>query len=203
MKLLLGAALAGTLLAAGGNSVIYTKSFPGSTPAYVQIALEGDGAGIYKEDPNDENPVRFQLTPAEWNQMLELAQKLDHFARPLESRVKVANMGMKTFHYDGAEGTHEVKFNYSEDPDARALNEIFDSIMDSERALIALETAARFDKLGAQDAILRLEVLRDQKRMMAPQQFLPMLDRVAKNESFLHIARERAAALAEDIRKSQ
>ena len=63
-----------------------------------------------------------------------------------------------------------------------------------------LETAVRFDKLGVQDAILRIEVMRDQKRLVSPQQFLPMLDRVAKNESYLDIARKRAAALADSIR---
>jgi hypothetical protein len=35
---------------------------------------------------------------------------------------------------------------------------------------------------------------------VAPLQFLPLLDRVANNEAFLHMARERAAALAEKIR---
>jgi hypothetical protein len=35
---------------------------------------------------------------------------------------------------------------------------------------------------------------------MAADQFLPMLDRVVRNESFLHIARDRAAGLAEGIR---
>ena len=194
--------LAGGLFAEGtGATLTYTKAFPGSTPAYVEITLGEDGAGVYKEAPDDENPVHFQLSEGERGQFLTLAQKLDHFSRPLESGLKVANMGMKTFRYEGAGGPHEVKFNYSEDMDARALNDLFESLVESERALIGLETAARFDKLGAQDAVLRIEVLRDQKRMMAAQQFLPMLDRVAKNDSFLHMARERAAALAEDIRR--
>jgi hypothetical protein len=57
----------------------------------------------------------------------------------------------------------------------------------------------RFDKLGAQQAILRIEILRDQKRLVAATQFLPLLDRVVKNESFLHIARDRAAELSEGI----
>jgi hypothetical protein len=186
----------------GGPVLTYIKTFPGSTPPYVEIDLMKDGAGTYQEAPQDEDPLHFQLSGAEWTQIQNLAGKLDHFSRPLESGLKVANMGMKTFRYTGPGGPHEVKFNYSEDADARALNEIFDSIMDSERARIDLETAVRFDKLGAQNAILRLEVLRDQKRLMSPQQFLPMLDRVAKNESFLHIARERAATLAENIRKT-
>jgi hypothetical protein len=199
--LVLMCVLAGALFA--GSSLTYTKTFPGSTPAYIQIALSEDGAGVYKEAPDDDNPIRFQLAEAERNQILGLAQKLDHFSRPLESHLKVANMGMKTFHYEDADGAHEEKFNYSEDPDAKALNDLFESIVESERALIGLETAVKFDKLGAQDAILRVEVLRDQKRLMAAQQFLPMLDRVVKNESFLHMARDRAAALADDIRRAK
>jgi hypothetical protein len=108
---------------------------------------------------------------------------------------------MKTFRYekDGAD-TREVKFNYTEDVDARLLADWFERIADTERSLIQLETAVRFDKLGAQDAILKIEIISDQKRLVAPEQFLPMLDRVAKNESFLHISRERAAALADSIR---
>jgi hypothetical protein len=192
--------LTGILLAADTASLSYTKSFPGSAPPWEQIIISQDGSGIYKETPNDENPVQFHLADAEKAQIQDLARKLDYFARPLESGLKVANMGMKTFRYDGADGIHEVKFNYSEDASARALNEIFEALADSERALIALETAVRFDKLGAQAAILQIEVLRDQKRLMAAQQFLPMLDRVAKNESFLHMARDRAATLADGIR---
>ncbi len=48
-----------------------------------------------------------------------------------------------------------------------------------------------------------MEILRDQKRLVAPEQFLPLLDRVVKNESFLHMARDRAADLADWIRAQQ
>jgi hypothetical protein len=178
----------------------WSKSFPGSNPPWVEITIEKTGAGQYKEDPKDEDPLKFQLTGAESSQMFDLADKLDRFSRPLESGLKVANMGMKTFRYEADGHSGEVKFNYSEDVDARALADFFERIAETERSLIELETAVRFDKLGVQQAILRIEILRDQKRLVAPDQFLPMLDRVVKNESFLHIARDRAAALAEWIR---
>ena len=132
--------------------------------------------------------------------MFGLADKLDHFSHPLESHLKVANMGMKTLRYESGGQSGEAKFNYTEDLDAKALTDWFEKIADSERGLITLETAVRFDKLGVQDAILRIEVIRDQKRLVSPQQFLPMLDRVAKNESYLDIARKRAAALSDSIR---
>jgi hypothetical protein len=178
----------------------YSKSFPGSTPPWVEITIEKTGAGQYKEDPKDEDPLKFQLTGAESGQMFGLADKLDHFSRPLESGLKVANMGMKTFRYEADGHSGEVKFNYSEDIDARALSDFFERIAETERSLIDLERTVRFDKLGVQQSILRIEILRDQKRLIAPDQFLPMLDRVVKNESYLHIARDRAAGLAEWIR---
>jgi hypothetical protein len=182
----------------------FSKSFPGSLPPWEEITVDRSGAGQYKEDPKDEDPLKFQMTDAQAGAMFGLADKLDHFSHPLESKLKVAKMGLKTFRYqaDGSDETNttEVKFNYSEDPDAKALADWFEWIAASERSLIKLETAVKFDKLGAQEAILQVEVLRDQKQLIAPEQFLPMLDRVAKNESFLHMARERAAALAESIR---
>lgn len=192
------AAAASVLLAAAqGPRLIYSKSFPGSNPPWFEITIEENGAGLYKEDPKDEDPLKFQLTGAESSQIFGLAGKLDHFSRRLESGLKVANMGMKTFRYEADGQTVEAKFNYSEDPDARALNDWFERISDTERSLIELETAVRFDKLGVQQALNRIETLRDQKRIVAPDQFLPLFDRIVKNESFLHIARDRAAGLAE------
>jgi hypothetical protein len=192
--------LLGALPLLGAPRLTYSKSFPGSTPAWVEITIERTGAGLYKEDPKDEDPLKFQLSDADITQIFGLVDKLDHFSHPLESGLKVANMGMKTFRYEADGRTGEVKFNYSEDMDAKALADWFERIAETERSRIELERAVRFDKLGAQNAILRIEILRDQKRLVAPEQFLPMLDRVAKNESFLHIARDRAAALADGIR---
>jgi hypothetical protein len=180
--------------------VSYTKVFAGSTPPWVEITIDKAGAGVYKEDPKDEDPLKFQLTSAESSQIFSLADKLDHFSRPIESGLKVANMGAKTFRYEAEGRVGEVKFNYSEDMDARSLSDWFERIAETERSLIDLERSVRFDKLGVQDSILRIEILRDQKRLIAADQFLPMLDRVVKNESFLHIARDRAAGLAEGIR---
>ena len=178
----------------------YTKSFPGSTPAYIEITIDKTGAGIYKEDPKDEDPLKFQLSAVESGQIFTLADRLDHFSRPIESGLKVANMGAKTFRYEADGHVGEVKFNYSEDLDARSLADWFERIAETERSLIDLERSVRFDKLGVQESILRIEILRDQKRLIAADQFLPMLDRVVKNDSFLHIARDRAAGLTEWIR---
>lgn len=194
-------ALSAVLLpAAGAPRLTLSKSFPGSNPPWMEVTVDNTGAGQYREDPKDDDPLKFQLTAAESGQIFALAGKLGHFSRPLESNLKVASMGVKTFRYEADGQVSEVKFNYSQDPDARALADWFERISETERGLIELEKSVRFDKLGVQDAILRIEVLRDQNRLVAPTQFLPMLDRVVKNESFLHMARERAAGIADWIR---
>ena len=189
--------------AADGPKLSYSRTFPGSNPPWFEISIDQNGAGQYKEDPKDEDPLKFQLTATETGQVFGLADKLGHFSRQLESGLKVANMGIKTFRYEADGKVSEVKFNYSQDADARLLADWFEHVSDTERSLIVLENAVRFDKLGVQDAILRVEILRDQNKLVAPGQFLPMLDRVVKNESFLHMARDRAANLADWIRAQQ
>jgi hypothetical protein len=192
--------IAGLPLLAEGPRIVYTKTFPGSSPAYIQISLERSGDSIYKEDPKDENPVAFKLNDADTKAIFDLADRLDHFGKRLESGLKVAFMGAKTFRYEGDGAPKEANFNYSEDLEAKTLVDWFERIAESERAYIDLERAVRFDKLGVNDSILRIEMSRNQKRLVAEEQFLPFLDRVVKSEAFMHMARTRAAALAESIR---
>ena len=48
-----------------------------------------------------------------------------------------------------------------------------------------------------------MQVSYERKRLVAPQQLLPMLDRIAKNDTYMHMDRERAAGLADAIRASK
>jgi len=192
-----------TTLIAGDPCLFFSKSFPGSSPAYVAITVEKTGAGEYKEAPDDDNPLKFQLSAADTSEMFALADKLDHFKRPLESPLKVAQMGMKTFRFQDGDSKTEVKFNFSEDADARALADWFERISETGQNYNALERAVKYDKLGVNNALLQFSIAMDKKRVVSPQLFLPMLDRVAKNATYLNMARARAANLAESIRAAK
>ncbi|MDX1979996.1 MAG: hypothetical protein SFV51_06995 [Bryobacteraceae bacterium] len=180
--------------------VFYSKSFPGSTPAYVQITVDKAGRVEYREATDDDDPLISRMEEAEVNEIFGLAEKLDWFSRPLESGLKVARMGDKTFRMENHEKKGEQKFNYTLDETGKQLQDWFERITESAYLRINLERAARFDKLGVNKALLQIEASWDRKRVVSPAQFLPMLDRVAKNESYLHMARDRAAALAEMFR---
>ena len=147
--------------------------------------------------------VAFKLSEAEINEIFSLVDKLEHFRRPLESRLKVAFTGTKTFRLENGGETSEVKFNFSEDLAARALTDWFERIAESGQHFINLERAVKYDKLGVLKAVLLLEASMDRKRLVALHQYLPLLDRVARNATYMHTARVRAAGIADAIRATQ
>jgi hypothetical protein len=180
--------------------VLYTKSFPGSVPAFVSVELQKTGEAVYKEAPDDESPVDFKMSVEDTNEIFALVDKLDRFKRPLESSLKVANMGLKTFQFEDGSAKNEVKFNFSLDEDARLLQDWFERITETQRLHFDLERTAKFDRLGVNKTLLQIESAFDRKRLVGVDRFLPLLDRVAKNDSYLHMARERAASLADAFR---
>jgi hypothetical protein len=183
----------------GPAKIIFTKSFPGSAPAWFSVTVDQTGAAEYREDPKDDSPITFHMSSGEAGQIFDLAQKLDYFRRKLESPAKVAHMGDKTLHYEKGAESGQTTFNYTEDIDGREITDWFERISETERDLLELERVVKYDKLGVNDAILRLEITLDKKRLVAPEQFLPLLNRVIKNESFMHQARERAAFIVDQI----
>ena len=203
MKLLAifaGALLAPSLFAADQPRLFYSKAFPGSMPAYMQVTLEPDGAVDYREAPDDELPLKFKLTETETAEVYALAEKLDWFKHPVESGLKVAFMGTKTFRCEKGAEKHEVQFNYSEDPSAKSLWEWFERMTESAQHRVNLDRAAKYDKLGVFKAINQLAAAIEGKRVVGLEQFLPTLDRIIKNETYMHTARVRASEIAEFIR---
>jgi len=188
------------LLSVADGTIFYSKSFPNSVPAYVSLQLSLSGDVIYKEAVDDEQPVKLKLEPSEMAEIFALAGKLGHFDRPLESGLKVAFMGEKTYRWEGDGKKNEQKFNYSQDLDANKLQDWFERITESEMLFFSLERTVKYDKLGVFKALLQLEAAYDRKRLVAWPQYLPLLDRVAKNSSYMNVARERAASLAEVFR---
>jgi hypothetical protein len=192
---------ASAVFAGDGARLFYSRSFPGSTPAYLDVTVESNGDAVYREAVDDELPLKFHLSEAETHEVFAVAEKLDHFKHPLESPLKVAFMGAKVFRYENGADKSEAKFNYSEDLNARVLQDWFERMAESAEHRENLERAAKYDHLGVMQAINLLASAYERKRLVALDQFLPILDRVAKNETYMHTARALAAEIAEDIRR--
>jgi len=194
---------AGTIWAADGPSLFYSKSFPGSVPAYAQITVDRSGAVEYKESAEDDFSLKFKLTTAEVDSVFGLADTLGHFKSPLESGLKVAFMGKKTFRWENGSEKTEQQFNYSAEPTAQQLLDSFERMSESAQARLDLEKAAKYDRLGLDKTLRQMWGAMDRKRLVGLEQYLPLLDRIANNDSYMHTARAKAAEMAETIRKPQ
>lgn len=201
MKTLLLFAMSTALaLSASGQRIVYTKVFPKSKPDYVRITIEKSGAATYQETADEPEPDKFQVDTAAASAIFALADKLDHFKPKLESGMKVAKTGDKTYRWEDGTAASEATYNHTTNDDARALQDWFERITECQRILAELQRTLRFDRLGVNDVVLRLNAVVQQKRVVAPQQFIPILDRIAKNESILNMARERAASLSDTFK---
>ncbi len=191
------------IAASASERVFFSRTFPGSAPPYLEVEIERDGTAIYREGPNEEDPIEFTLTPAETNSVFALVRELDYFRRALASDRKVAFTGDKVLRYVSAAGeVTEAKFAFSEDKAAVALASWFIRASESERYLMELERVFRFDHLGVNKALLQFQSAFDRGGIVAPHQFLPILKKIAGRKKLVHIARARAASLVDRIEGS-
>jgi hypothetical protein len=190
---------AGCLLAADSH-LFYSREFPGSTPAYLSVTVTKSGDAEYREAVDDDLPVKFKLDAESMQEIWGLAEKLGFFKHPVESPAKVAFMGTKTFRLENGTEKNEVKYNYTELKEAQALQDWFERMAESAQHRIELERTAKYDRLGVVNALTLLESALERDRIVAPEQFLPLLDRIIANENFMHAARARASEIAEGIR---
>ncbi len=182
--------------AAEPPKIFYSKNFPGSKPAYMEIRLDRDGKAEYREAPNEEDPIVFKLQPTDVDTVFALSDKLDHFNKQLESGLKVARMGDKVLRWESGAEKHETKFNYTLDPDGQNIYDWFERMCESAYLYIELERTVKYDRLGVNQALLKLEAAWDKKRLVGAEQYLKLLDRVSASEAYMNMARDRAAKLA-------
>ena len=200
MRTALLALIVAPYISAATPKLVFTRSFPGSVPEYICVSIDRAGVMQYKESKKDDQPVTAQLQGPETAALFSMAEKLDYFKSSLESGLKVANTGKKTFRYEDESGSPtEVSFNYSVNEVAKQLLDRFEQIAATERAYVELEGAVRYDKLGVNDALAEVESLWLRKQLAAPQQFFPLLTRITTHESFMHLVRERAARLKDEF----
>lgn len=181
----------------------FSKSFPGSRPEYYRIDLDSGGLALYREAPDEEPPLKLQLSANESATIFALARKLDRLGRELESGLKVARLGEKKYAWIEGSERREQTFNFTLDPDAQALQNWVERIAESVMYYYDLERTVKYDRLGAYKMILKLEAAWDKRRIVAPELFIPLLERVIKSESYMNIARERARSLAEAFRNPE
>jgi hypothetical protein len=136
--------------------------------------------------------------------IFELAAELKNFAiSDLDIQKRIANLGQKTFHYERGSEVHETSFNYTLNPTATMLMQIFEGLARQQGDLTLLQRSVKYDRLGVNDALRQFEADMDHRLLPEPERLLPVLDQIGADSHFVEIARTRARALAERIRTSR
>ena len=190
--------------AAAGAKLSFRRVFKSSTPEFIEISIREDSDDAsyeIRQLDDDAGAAHFQVSSALRSKMFALADQLNHFqAQDLDVHRKIANLGEKTFRWERAAETHEVKFNYTLNSAASQLLQIFEGLARQQELLSLLERRMRYDRLGINDALLQFETDLNRNLLPEPQRALPTLDQIAGDARFVEIGRQRARALAERIR---
>jgi hypothetical protein len=188
-----------------GAKLTFRRIFKSSTPEFIEITVREDSdESTYEIRQLEDDPekLRFEVSAALRAKMFELAAQLNHFqGQDLDVHRKIANLGEKTFRWEKGAEVHEATFNYSLNSAATQLLQIFEGLARQQELLMLLERRMKYDRLGINDALLQFESDLNRKLLPEPQRALPALDQIASDTRFVDIARQRARAVAERIRR--
>ena len=200
-----GKASSAPVSASGEATVTFRKVFKSSFPEFVEIKVKQGGMGTYdiRQLDDDPSPQPFEIGAATVQKIFDLAAKLHDFQGvDLEVHRRLANLGEKTFRYDQGAQNHETTFNYTLDPTAAQLLSVFEGLTRQESDLSDLQRTMRYDRLGVNDVVMQIQADYESKQLPEPERFLSLLDQLAGDAKFIDIARDRARALAAQIRSA-
>ncbi|HKW90154.1 MAG TPA: hypothetical protein VJN21_15490 [Candidatus Acidoferrales bacterium] len=187
-------------------SITYRKVFKASYPEFAEIRINEDGTGTWDIRQLDEaaSPHALHIGPSLTQKIFELASDLHDFQGiDLDVHRRIANLGQKTFSYEKGAENYSVQYNYTLNNSANQLSAIFEGLEREELDLSDMDRTTRYDHLGANDVLLRVQSDIQNKLIPEPDALLPLLDQIGADEDLLDIARQRARAIAEQIRNGK
>lgn len=179
-------------------TIAYRKVFKSSTPEFVEIKVSRDGQSTYdiRQLDDQPSPEPFPVSAALTAKIFALAADLHDFdGIKLDVRRRVANLGEKTFSYEKDGVTHQVSFNFTTNDSANKLVSIFEGLSLEDQYVDQLSRSMRYDPLGLNDVLIRLERDLGANMLPDPPALAPLLKQIASNSHYLDIARQRAQAV--------
>jgi hypothetical protein len=179
----------------GAARLSYSRTLKGSSPEYIAIIVNSDGTGTYdgRQLADPPHPQSFKLSGATLQKLFSLASDLHYFRSiDLESHKKVANLGAKVFTYEKDGQKSSVEYNFTVNKEADELSDLFEKIAMVEQHIQALEFAVKYDHLGLPHELLQIQIDLNNQALADPELMVPMLQEIARNPRFLHLAQVRA-----------
>lgn len=177
----------------------------GAQPPHYSLSVESSGKAAYRSDDalNDEakengDPfqVKFILSPQTAQRIFDLAKALNYFKGDFEYRGgRVANMGAKTLIFKNGTAENTTTYNYSQNADLQQLTTLFQGIASALEYRRRLERLYRYDKLGLDAELKRMEEDAKRNYIVELQVDESILKQIAGDSSVMNISRKRADGL--------
>jgi len=188
--------------AGDSETLTYTKVLKDSVPEYLAITVHSDGTGTYEGRKLDEasNPRPLKLSPSTTQKLFALASELGNFRSiDLESHKPVANLGLKSFIFEGGGQKNRCDFNYTLNRRAQELSDLFEKIAAVERHLASLEYAMKYDHLSLPKELLQIQIDLDNRALADPELLVDALEQIAHTSRYLHLAQVRAQNILQRV----
>ncbi len=173
----------------------FTKILQGSAPEYMHLRVDADGKATYdgRKLADPPNPRPLEISRATTARLFSLAESLGYFrGLTLESRHKVANMGLKTLTYETGGQVSRVEYNYTENRTADELSLLFEKISAVEEHVAQLDYALKYDHLSLPQQLRQIQMEMDNNDLAEAQLLVPILEKISSNPRVLHLAQSRA-----------
>jgi hypothetical protein len=184
--------------------VTFTLDFPTSQPEHysIRVPLEGparyESAGRISRDSEDTDSFDFDfaLSPAVREKVFRLSASARHFREDIDSHQKnLAFTGKKTLSYKDARESGEASFNYSSNPAARELTELFQSLSATLEFGHRLDYDHRYQKLALVEELKQMQQMAQEKELIEVAAIQPILEQIVADRSVINVARARAQQL--------
>ncbi len=203
--LLASMVLRDTVDAQESTRFVWTKMQRRGSVEVYRVELDGKGIGkfLFKGRDVEDVETDFRLRPAAVSSLQSLLAQADFLneSKDFVSQRKVADMGMKTLLFESGSRKREVSFNYSEDRFIQQIVTFFENLCQQERTLFEIDVALKYDRLGIPKKLDELEKSLSAKRIVAPERFEVVLDKIYQDETVMHYARVEAKKLLVKIQK--
>jgi hypothetical protein len=185
--------------------VTFRRIFQGSSPEYIELCIWDDAkTATYEIRQMDDDPgsAPFEVGEKLRTKIFGLTAQLHNFqGQDLDVHRKIANLGEKTFRWEQGGVTHETKFNYTLNPAAAQLLQIFEGLARQQEHYELITRRMRYDRLGIYDALLQFESDLNRGLLPEPQRLVSLLEQIANDPKYVDVARKRAHMLADRASK--
>ena len=169
------------------------------------VRLDGNGQGQFYFSKRNEDEIKLPVTlrASAMENLRGLFEKADFLneSKDFVSQRKVADMGSKTVRFGTGSKQREVVYNYTEDRTLQEITTFFENLCQQERSLFEMDLALKYDRLGIPKKLDELDSNLNAKRIVAPERFAPVLEKIYADQTLMNLARKEAKKLLARIEK--